>query len=174
MPGGVVNNIANLQSNTAITKPYYTLFILVVMMFCILFSQRMLGIDSSYYSIPITLCFIIIFGIIITSTLLHVLKIKDENNYIENFNDTFNSPGSRNFLAIIAFVFFIMFVYEIPDYDNNRPHGLIDKITFGYNNLISNRFVGIILIIIISIFNGYAIYLTTRDGSVMSPTLAND
>lgn len=165
MPAGIIGSIANIESTSAITKPHYTLFILVILIFLILFSQRMLGLDTGYYHIPVTLFFLLMISIIITSTILQTLKIDDSTGHIKTFNNIFNSPSSRNFLAIITFLFFVMFVYEIPEYDNSQPHPLVDKILFGHNNFLANRTVGVFLIIIFGLFTGYTVYVTTRDGS---------
>lgn len=166
MPAGIIGNIANMKSSAAVTQPHYTLFLIVIFIFFILFSQRMFGIESSYYNIPVTLFFILMLAVIIASTLLQVLKIEDSDGHIKRFNNIFNSPGSRNFLAIISFLLFVIFVYEIPEYDNSQPHHITDKIFMGHNNFLSNRMVGALLIIIFGLFTGYSIYVTTRDGEI--------
>jgi hypothetical protein len=158
------------NSNVEVGNTYWRLVLafpicvcLLRSIFLILFSQRMLGIETSYYSIPITLFFILMLTVIITSTILDVLKIEDSAGHIDRFNNIFNSPGSRNFLAIISFLLFVIFVYEVPEYNNSQPHHLIDKIFFGHNNFISNRLVGILLVVIFGLFTGYTVYVTTRD-----------
>jgi len=163
MSAGMVNNIVQLASNEAVTKPYYTLIIIIVLMFAMIFLQRMLNMYTYNYSI-ITTCFMIfVISLFIISTILNSLKIDDTSGHIERFNNIFNSSGSRNFLIVISLLMYVIFIYETPTYDSNLPHHLLDKVTLGHNSYISNRMVGILLIVIFGLMTAYTVFVTTRD-----------
>ena len=162
MPGSTVNNIRNILSKQATSKPFVVLFIMVILVFVLLYSQRMLGIENSYYNTAITILLLTLATIVITSTFLYILKIGD-NQFFDIFNNIFNSTGSRNFLALFSFLLFVMFVYEVSDFDNENPHGPTDTILFGYNGILSNRLYGLLYIFAISMLTAFSIYLTTRE-----------
>ena len=162
MPSGIISNIANLQTSAAVTQPHYTLFLIVIMIFFILFSQRLFSVGNTNYDIFVTIFLLVTISVVIISTIFEVLNIDDKGGHIKRFNNIFNSPGSRNFLAVISFLMFVIFIYETPEYDNNLQHHITDKIFFGYNNYLSNRMVGVLLLMIFGMFTGYTIYSTTR------------
>lgn len=163
MSAGMVNDIALLTSNEAVTKPYYTLIIIVVLMFAMIFIQRMFNMYTDKYSI-ITTCFMIfVISLFIISTILNTLKINDAGGHINRFNNIFNSTGSRNFLIVISLLMYVIFIYETPTYDSNLPHHLLDKAMLGHNAYISNRMVGIFLIVFFGLVTAYTVYVTTRD-----------
>lgn len=163
MSAGMINDIVQLTSNEAVTKPYYTLIIIVTLMFAMIFIQRMFNMYTYNYTV-ITTCFMIfVISLFIISTILNTLKINDAGGHIKRFNNIFNSSGSRNFLIVISLLMYVIFVYETPTYDSNLPHHLLDKALFGHNAYISNRMVGIWLIIFFGLMTAYTIYVTTRE-----------
>jgi len=164
MPGGI-NSIVNATSEFAITQPHYFLIAMVLIIFIILYSQRVLDIKAKQYLIFVTIFIIMLMSVIILATFLHVLQIHDSNGYIESFSNIFNSAGGRNFLAILSLVLFVIFICEAPEYGNNNPYKTLDKITFGNNNYISNRTVGILTIIFFTILTAYAVMTTTNEST---------
>jgi hypothetical protein len=153
MPAGIILNISNITGKLATTKPHYTLFFLIFLILFFIFSERLIGL-SNYASVIILL---FIFALIIS------LIFFDAYGKYEIYNDIFNSTAGKNFFAIFLLVFFIIFVYELPMYDSDKPHDIINKLTFGHNKLISNRFVGISIIFSLSMLTAYSIYKTSRD-----------
>jgi hypothetical protein len=163
MSAGMINDIALLTSKEAVTKPHYTLIIIVVIMFAMIFMQRMFNMYTYKYSV-ITTCFMIfVISLFIISTILDNLNIKDTGGHIERFNKIFNSAGSRNFLIVISLLMYVIFIYETPTYDSNLPHHLLDKALLGHNAYISNRMVGIWLIVFFGLMTAYTVYVTTRE-----------
>lgn len=165
MSAGMVNNIALLASNEAVTKPYYTLIIIVILMFAMIFIQRMFNMYTYKYSIMTTCFMIFAVSLFIISTILSTLKIDDAGGHIQRFNNIFNSTGSRSFLIVISLMMYVIFVYETPTYDSNLPHHLLDTVLLGHNKYISNRMVGIFLIVLFGLITAYTVYVTTRDKS---------
>lgn len=169
MPAGIINDIANIFSKEAASKPYYTLFLIVIIIFITIYSQRILNIKSNYYSLFSTIIILSVISLIIASTFLHMLNIKLKhekyNSYVENFNHIFNSAGSRNFLLIFSFLLFVMFVYESPEFDNENPHFMTDKFMFGYNGILSNRTYGLLLLIFFGLATAYTVYVTTNENN---------
>lgn len=163
MPIGMINNITQLMSKEAITKPYYTLIAIIILMFIMIFTQRIFNMNKYNYSIITTCVMILIVSLFIISTILNTLHINDTNYHIERYNNIFNSSGSRNFLVVISLIFSIIFIYETPQYGNNLPHKIVDDVTFGNNKYISNRMVGIWLIVFFGLVTGYTVFVTTRD-----------
>ncbi len=164
MPGSAVSNIRNILSKQATSKPFVILFIIVIFVFVLMYSQRMLGIENSYYNTFTTVLLLTVATIVLTSTFLYVLNIGD-NKFFDIFNNTFNSGGSKNFLAIFSFLLFIMFVYEVSDFDNENPHPTADTILFGYNGILSNRLYGLLYIFGVATLTAFSIYVTTRESS---------
>jgi hypothetical protein len=144
------------------SKPQRILIFIVIAVVFLLYSQRLFNITNQYYSTGVAVLIIAIASIIMLSTFLHILNITDNAN-VSNFNNVFNSPGSRSFFAIIVLVLFIMFLYEVPIYSNNDPHLASDKLMFGHNSIFSNRTVGMILLFTFTIVTGYTVYSTTRE-----------
>jgi hypothetical protein len=166
MAGGTIYNIANITDVTskyARTKPHYYLIAVILLIFFIVYSQRIFGITRPDYSVFMTVCVIILISFIIIMTFLYVLEIRDPEGYIESFSNVFNSSGGRTFLAIILLVLFIIFVYETPTYGNNNPNETLNILTFGHNTYISNRTYGIILIVIFGTFTAYVATTMTNE-----------
>ncbi len=163
MPAGTVYNILNMTSKFATNKPHYFLIGIVLAMILIIYSRRLFQIKWKYYPMLVTSFALILMSVIILSTFLQVLQIKDPYGYIDSFNSVFNSPGGRNFFAIILLLLFVIYLYELPQYDNNNPNVVLDKIMRGKNNYISNRTVGIVLIFLFGIFTAYTVMLTTNE-----------
>lgn len=156
-------NVTNIISKVAITQPHFIFLFIIIIMIATIFSQRMFNITNQYSMLIITLFLVMIIFPVIMSTVFHQLNINDASGHIENFNVIFNSPSSKNCIAIICLLFYIMFVYELPMYDNNAPHSIIDKLTFGHNKYFSNRTVGILAIIAVSLFTCFTVMVTTRE-----------
>ncbi len=161
MPAGVINNLDTIEKSSYLRNKY-VLIIFCLIMFFILFSKRIFNIQDPNFIIYVTAIVIGLFIVIILSTFLDVAGYSSYN-YLGKFNKLFNSPASRNFLAIITLVFFVIFVYEAPNYGNNNQHHLIDVLTFHNNKYISNRTAGMLLIMSFTILTAYTIYLTTKD-----------
>ena len=122
----------------------------------------MFNTDPDYTLLSVSICLVVIIAIIIASTFTDVLKEGHRKRAsADTFAYLFNSPGAKNFIGIMALVLFVIFVYEVPEYDNNKPHDITDKITFGNNGLVSNRSAGVLLVFVFALFGGYTIYSTT-------------
>lgn len=158
----LVTGLSNYASEQARTKPQRILILIVAAIIFLLYSQRLFNITNQYYSTGVAIFIIAIVSIIMLSTFLNILNITD-NEYVKNFNSIFNSPGSRSFFAVLILVLFIMFLYELPIYDNNDPNYMSDKLMFGYNKYFSNRTVGLLLMFSFTIVTGYIIHSTTRE-----------
>jgi hypothetical protein len=162
MDSNTIHNITNVSSKYAKTKPQYYLVFVIVLIFFIVYSQRLFSIQRPDYSVFMTTCVIIIISFIIISTFLAILEVKDPNGYIESFSSIFNSSGSRTFLAIILLVLFIIFVYETPKYGNNDPNETLNLLMLGHNTYVSNREMGIILILFFGILTAYTAMTITE------------
>jgi len=162
MPAGAINALDNITSEKVRPKPYLILILLVFAIFLVLYSQRILNITNGYYNLFVTSIILFLISVVLISTIIHNFKFT-RNEYLEYLSDTFNSTPSRNFLILFSFLLFIMFVYETEQYNNNEPYTLLDTITFGHNNYVSNRFYGLMLIIIFGTYTAYSIYVTTND-----------
>lgn len=158
----LITSISNYVSDQASSKPQMILIFIVITIIFLLYSQRLFGITDNYYN-TIMACFIIVIMCsIILTTFLNILRITN-NEYILKFSDIFNSPGSKNFFAVFLLLLFVMFVYELPLYDNNNTHAITNKLMFGHNGVLSNRTFGIMLIFGFCISTAYMIYKTTRE-----------
>ena len=153
--------IVNLFSKESSTVPSFFL----IMIFCILilsvFSQRIFNVKSQYFTIIQTTIILLLMLLVIMSLFVKDTKLMD-NQFMMSIDSSFNNPSSRNFISVITLILFIILIYELTEYDNNNPNPLIDKLMFGYNNYISNRFVGISLIIGFGIIIGYTVATMTR------------
>jgi hypothetical protein len=162
MPAGLANNLSNLQNSVA-ENQYIVIILVFLVIFFLIYLRRMFNTDPDYTLLSVSICLVVILAIIIASTFTDVLKEGHKQRpSTDTFAYLFNSPGAKNFIGIMALVLFVIFVYEVPEYDNNKPHDITDKITFGNNGLLSNRSVGVILVFIFALFGGYTIYSTTR------------
>mgnify|MGYP001468137537 CR=1 FL=1 len=162
MPAGIINALDNITKSHKKPKPYIILIILVISIFVLIYSQRLLGIHSGYYNLFIIMTILIIISLIIASTVVHNFKFT-HNEYLEYLSHMFNSTASRNFLIVFSFLLFVMFIYESAEYEDDHRHALTDKLFFGHNTILSNRLYGLLLIIIFGVYTGYTIYMTTDD-----------
>lgn len=162
MPAGIINALDNITKSHKKPKPYVILIILVIAIFALIYSQRIMGIHSGYYNLFVIMIILVIISLIIASTVVHNFKLT-RNEYLEYLSHMFNSTASRNFLIVFSFLLFVMFIYEAAEYENNHRHALTDKILFSHNTFLSNRLYGLLLIIIFGIYTGYTIYMTTDD-----------
>jgi len=160
MPGGTVDGALNITSKFAAKQSHYILIAIVLAMIFVVYTKRLFKIEWKYFPIVITVIVLLLMSLIILSTICHFMKIS--NPYVDNFNSVFNSSGSRNFFAVILLLFFVIYIYELPQFDNNAQQHILDQVTCGNNNFISNRTMGIILIFGFGIFTAYTIMLTTR------------
>ena len=140
----------------------YILILVFIVLVFIMFSQRIFNIQSQHYILVASLITTITMAFIICSIISTDTKIAN-NQYLQFINSIFDNPGSRNFLSIVSLILFVIFVYELVEYDNNDPQYIIDKITFGNNKYISNRTMGILLILIFSLFVSYTVMTTTKE-----------
>lgn len=161
MPG-IINSLVNLISNYAIIKPHYFLVGMVLIIFFLMFYEQIFNIDPYKHITLITSIIIGLISIIILSTILHVLNVHDSGGYIDSLNNVFNSAGGRNFLAIFSLVLFVMYIYEFPETTNNNPENLLNKITFGHNNILSNKTASLITILFFTILTAYTVMETTN------------
>lgn len=153
-------SLVSLESGSLNIQDYILILIFLALIFTI-FSQRIFYVESPYYIICATLVIIFIMSFVIFSIL--AVDTKLENNGFFIFSDSiFNNPSSRNFLSIMSLILFIMLVYELVEYDNNNPHYMLDRLMFGHNNYISNRFGGVALIFVFSLFIAYTVMTTTK------------
>jgi hypothetical protein len=153
MPGAMIINLSNMTSKYATTKPHYTLIALVFLIIFLIFAERFINLNNLVSVIVLLLIFSIIIGFIFL----------DAHGQYEEINKIFNSSGGKNFVALFLLVFFIIFIYEYGVYGNNDRYALLDKLTFGHNKYVSNRFVGITAIFLFATVTAYTIYTTTRD-----------
>ena len=65
--------------------------------------------------------------------------------------------------TIVVWVLALLAVYELTEYDNNKPHYFLDKIMFGHNNYISNRTGGILIIFTFTLLVAYTVMTTTKE-----------
>lgn len=161
MPAGFATNLSNFRNIVSKRQHIIIMLVFLVMLFLV-FAKRIFR-SETYTSLPIiTLCFLMIITIIIASSFTQALKEGHKKHAsADTFASLFNSPGSKNFIATIALMLFIAFIYETSEYGNNEPYTLLDKITMGRNNYISNRLVGFFLIITLGLFSAYTIYSTS-------------
>jgi hypothetical protein len=157
MPGSI-GNLDTLYFSK-IRKTRYIMLFIAMILFTLIFSQRIFNIQSDEYIIYVTSLILMVFATIIASGYF----TNNTNSYLSTYNNIFNSPKSRNYLSVIALVLFIIFIYEIPEYDNNEPNYFVNLFTFNNNKYISNRFMGMSLIIIFTIYAAHTIYLTTKE-----------
>lgn len=154
--------LVSLWSKAARTEPNYILIIIFCLLVCAIFSERVFGIKSQYYIIFPTILILMVMAFITLSIFSSDPKLID-NHFFGTINNIFDNPSSRNFLSVVALILFVIFVYEIAEYDNNNPHHIIDKIMFGKNNYISNRTGGLVMILMFSLLTSYTIMKTTRE-----------
>jgi hypothetical protein len=156
---GFANNLSNIAGKTR--KPYYFMLFLFFLLFLIIYSERLFKIDNDIYHLVTTGIILIILIMIIISTILSKAEIGGQS--IQNFNRLFNDSTCRNIIALFSFLFFVIYLYEIANYDNNFPHEPTDNLLFGHNNFISNRTAGIMYIISFALFTGYTISVNSKN-----------
>lgn len=154
--------LSNFASDQAISKPQNILLLIVMLIFIMLYSQRLFDIRYKYYNVIVACMLIVVISIVILSTFVNILKI-GKNREMMILNHVFNSPGSDNFFSVLLLVLYIIYIYELPYYDTDNPSAIVNKLTLGHNKYISNRLVGILFIFGFSISTGYMIYATTRE-----------
>jgi len=162
MPAGAINALDNITASKAKPKPYVILIFLVLLIFILIYSQRLLNIESEYYNLFIVMSILILTSFVLASTIVHNFKIT-HNDGLEYLSNIFNSTPSRNFMILFSFLLFVMFIYESSEYENNDRYVLLDKMLGGNNHYISNRSYGLLLIVIFGIYTGYSIYVTTNE-----------
>lgn len=157
-------SIASLMSSVShpLRIQNYIMFLVFIVLVFIIFSQRLFGIQTPYYLLVAAIIITITMSFVICSIISTDTKIAD-NQYLQFINSVFDNPGSRNFLAIVSLILFVIFVYELTDYDNNSRQAIIDTITFGNNRYISNRTFGLLLIVFFSVFVAYSVMTTTKE-----------
>jgi len=158
----LVTSLSNYAGEQAQSKPQRILILIMLVVIFVLYSQRLFGIENTYYTTFVACFMVAVISIVILSTFLSVLAMTD-NQHVKNFNNIFNSPGSKNFFAVIVLLLFVMFVYELPMYDSRQPHSILDRIMFGYNRYFSNKTIGLVLIFGFAITTAYFIHSTTRE-----------
>lgn len=158
--GGAVVIGVSLIKNVK-TKPYYLILFMFLLIFFLIYSARIFDYESEIAHLA-TGC-VLAFLIMIMVTITIFVNLGFENDALKYADNIINTPACKNVIVLFSFLFFVIYLYEIADFDNNKPHALIDKISFGNNNLISNRSVGILYIIIFGLFTGYTLSLNIKD-----------
>lgn len=151
------------SESTSLKLQNYILILIFILLVFMIFSQRIFNINSQYYILIATLVITLTMSFIIFSILSTDTKLVN-NTFLKFINSIFDNPSSRNFLSIVSLILFVILVYELTDYDNNKPHYLLDKIMFGHNNYISNRTGGIMIIFVFSLLIAYTVMTTTKNG----------
>jgi predicted neutral ceramidase superfamily lipid hydrolase len=141
--------LISLWSNVATTKPNYILVLIFCLLIFGIFSQRIFNITSPYYILLATLIVLGVMLFIILSIFASNPQLTD-NFYLVSINSVFDNPSSRNFLSVVALILFVMLVYEMEYYDNDKPNMILNKLMGGHNNYISNRSWGLMLILFVS------------------------
>lgn len=154
--------LISLWSKTATTQPSYILILIFCLLIFGIFSQRIFNIQSPYYILIATIIVLGVMLFVILSVFASAPMLSD-NNILISLNSVFDNPSSRNFLSVISLILFVMLVYELEYYDNDRPQGFLNKVLFGHNNYISNRSWGLMLILIVSLITSYTVMLTTKE-----------
>ncbi len=162
--GNINTAIVSLMSSesTALKIQNYVLMLIFFVLVFVMFSQRILGIQSEYYMIIATLIITLIMSFIICSIISIDTKLVN-NTFLQFINSIFDNPSSRNFLSIVSLILFVILIYELTENDNNKPHYFMDKLMFGHNNYISNRLGGIMIIFTYTLVVSYTIMTTTKE-----------
>jgi len=150
------------SESTALKLQNYILMLLFIVLIFVMFSQRIFNIQSQYYIIVSTLIITFLMSFIICSIISVDTKLVN-NTFLKFVSSIFDNPSSRNFLSIVSLILFVMLVYELTEYDNNKPHYFLDKIMFGHNNYISNRTGGILIIFTFTLLVAYTVMTTTKE-----------
>jgi hypothetical protein len=156
--------IVSLMSSesTALKMQNYILMFIFFALIFLMFSQRIFNIQSQYYILIVTLIITLLMSFIICSIISVDTKLVN-NTYLNFINSIFDNPSSRNFLSIVSLILFVILVYELTEYDNNKPHYFLDKLMFGHNNYISNRTGGIMTIFVFTLLISYTVMTTTKE-----------
>lgn len=149
------------ESKKADGSHYILILIFYILIFA-MFSKRMFGIQNQYYILWPTTIILILLTIVIASLFLAETKLMN-NDVINEINGIFDNPSSRNFLSVVNLVLFTILIYELVEYDNHDPQYVMDKLTMGHNNYISNRLWGIFIIFTSSTIIGMTIMATTKN-----------
>ncbi len=162
--GNINTAIVSLMSSesTALKIQNYVLMLIFFVLIFVMFSQRILNIQSEYYMIVATLIILLIMSFIICSIISIDTKLVN-NTFLQFINSIFDNPSSRNFLSIVSLILFVILIYELMENDNNKPHYFLDKLTFGHNNYISNRLGAIMIIFTYTLVVSYTIMTTTKE-----------
>jgi hypothetical protein len=163
MPAGIINDISNLIGKTK--RPHYFILILFLIFFILIYTERLISTkistDPSIFHIAVGNIILFIFICITTITIASQLELG--GHFMSNISKIFNASTSKNIIALFSFLFFVIFVYEVAEFDNNNPHAMTDNFLLGHNNIISNRTAGIVLIIFFGLFVGYTIGINSTD-----------
>ena len=143
------------------TKPYYLILFMFFIIFFLIYSARIFNFESEIAHLTTGCILAFLIMIMVTITILVNLGVK--NSALQYADNVTNTPACKNVIVLFSFLFFVIYLYEIAEFDNNKPHTLIDTILFGHNNIISNRSVGIVYIIIFGLFTGYTLSLNIED-----------
>lgn len=162
MVNGIIQNLLNLNSKVSVTEPHYGLYLLYSLVFFMLFSKRIFGINDGRFDVILTLFILFMVSFVFIATVVVVLEKENISTNVKRFSSVFNSPESRNFFAIIVLILYIIFIYEIEENNNNQSYYLIDTITMGNNKYISNKMVGIVTIFVIGFIYAFTVFRTTR------------
>jgi len=141
------------------TNPYYFTLFLFLLIFLLIYAERIFGFQEDIYHYAMSGLLIAVSLFIIVLTITYNFGVK--NKTINTLDSMINSSSSKNVIALFIFLFFVIYIYEIALYDNNYPYRPLDIITFGNNEYVSNRSMGIMLIIFMGLLTGYTISINS-------------
>jgi hypothetical protein len=107
-------------------------------------------------------------SIIIISTMIVAFARDDNKEGFNTFVQIFNTIASKNLIAILALVFYILFMTNTEKYDNNFNHPIMDKI--GLGKIISNRTLCTIMMFISIFMTSMTIHKNTMN-ACSNPTI---
>lgn len=163
MPAAIMNTLDNVTGeHIKKIRPYYVLVIIFILIIIIIYSERIMQIQNDIFYVTQICILTIISFITILSIIVNNIDY-GTNKYLDAFSNTFNSVSSKNFIAVTSLVLFVIFIYEVPKYDNNDPNPGIDTALFGHNKYISNKLLGLLIIMFFTLYVSVTIYLTTID-----------
>lgn len=160
MPG-INQAILNLRSKIKVEEPHYILVLFYLFLFFIIFFNRIFGIQSRKSLLVLTMLVIFMMCLILVAIVIRTLRKDKADARSIFFSDIFDSAPSRNFFTVISFMFYIIFSYEMLDFSDHNPNPIVDTVTLGHNQYISNKLFRILFVIFLGLFFGYTIYKTT-------------
>ncbi|AYV79217.1 MAG: hypothetical protein Faunusvirus5_26 [Faunusvirus sp.] len=134
----------------------------VLIIFTIIFAERIKNRHDEHYKLSPNfnlLMNIILLLIVMLPMILYTIMeaIGSHNGFVELVSGLFGSKASKNFLVIISYLVFIFYIFECVDYQNNEPNAFLGRIGA------SNRTVGLIVLIGLSLFYAYSVFQISKE-----------